>query len=144
MEDKTSSTDSAKVNQQQTSSTAAQGGAAQATQSPGSVGDKSYLVAWLLSYFLGVFGADRFYLGYTGLGIAKLLTFGGCGIWALIDWIMIFAGVTKDSQGRLLAERDKYFKTTVIILVVMLIVGAISGIANAMMFQGVKSGLNSY
>ncbi len=57
---------------------------------------------------------------------------------------MIFAGVTKDSQGRLLAERDKYFKTTVIILVVMLIVGAISGIANAMMFQGVKSGLNSY
>jgi TM2 domain-containing membrane protein YozV len=43
----------------------------------------------LLSLFLGTLGIDRFYLGYTGLGIAKLLTLGGCGIWALIDFIMI-------------------------------------------------------
>jgi TM2 domain-containing membrane protein YozV len=50
---------------------------------------KSFVTALLLSFFLGGLGIDRFYLGYTGLGIAKLLTFGGLGIWALIDFIMI-------------------------------------------------------
>lgn len=54
---------------------------------------------FLLSYFLGIFGVDRFYLGQTGLGIAKLLTLGGCGIWALIDTILIGIGSMKDAEG---------------------------------------------
>lgn len=61
---------------------------------------RSFLVSWLLSYFLGILGVDRFYLGYTGLGIAKLLTCGGCGIWALIDLILILAGQMRDRQGQ--------------------------------------------
>jgi TM2 domain-containing membrane protein YozV len=60
---------------------------------------KSQSTAFLLSWLLGIFGVDRFYLGFTGLGIAKLLTCGGAGIWALIDTIIIGMGNAKDAQG---------------------------------------------
>ncbi len=104
--------------------------------------DKSYLTAWLLSYFLGIFGVDRFYLGYTGLGIAKLLTLGGCGIWALVDWILIFAGVTKDKQGRPLADREKNLRLTVIIFIVLFALGTLGGIVNTvLMSKAVKDTL---
>jgi len=66
----------------------------------GEQSDKEWLVAVLLSWFVGTLGIDRFYLGYTGLGIAKLLTFGGCGVWSLIDAILITVGSVKDPQGR--------------------------------------------
>jgi TM2 domain-containing membrane protein YozV len=66
----------------------------------GQQSDKEWLVAVLLSWFAGGLGIDRFYLGYTGLGIAKLLTLGGCGVWALIDAILITVGSVTDAQGR--------------------------------------------
>ncbi len=61
---------------------------------------KKWMVALLLSFFLGGYGVDRFYLGYTGLGVLKLLTLGGCGIWSIIDFIMIVIGSMKDAEGR--------------------------------------------
>ena len=60
---------------------------------------KNKTVALVLSFFLGYLGADRFYLGYTGLGIAKLLTFGGLGVWSLIDFIRLLMGSYKPADG---------------------------------------------
>jgi len=66
----------------------------------GGQSDKEFIVAVILSWLLGTLGVDRFYMGYTGIGVAKLLTAGGCGVWALIDAIMITMGKVPDAQGR--------------------------------------------
>jgi TM2 domain-containing membrane protein YozV len=65
---------------------------------------KSQSTAFILSYFLGIFGVDRFYLGQVGLGILKFATCGGLGIWAIVDTIIIGMGSMKDAQGRLLTR----------------------------------------
>lgn len=61
---------------------------------------KSRIAVSLLAYFLGSFGIHRFYLGQTGLGILMLLTLGGLGIRALIDFVRAVAGVMKDKDGK--------------------------------------------
>ena len=71
----------------------------QAAEIPGVYSDKDWLTAVLLSLFVGILGIDRFYLGYTGLGILKLITCGGLGIWALIDLILIVMGRLPDANG---------------------------------------------
>jgi hypothetical protein len=73
--------------------------AAGASTQVGPTSEKSWLVTLLLCFFLGVFGIHRFYTGHTGIGVAQLLTGGGCGIWALIDFIMILVGNYKDASG---------------------------------------------
>ena len=67
---------------------------------PGLYSDKSVTTAVLLGLFLGNLGIDRFYLGYTGLGILKLLTLGGCGIWGIVDIVLIATRKLPDSTGR--------------------------------------------
>jgi len=61
---------------------------------------KEFTTALLLSFFLGSLGVDRFYLGYTGIGVAKLLTLGGCGVWSLIDFILIATRNLTSADGQ--------------------------------------------
>ena len=61
---------------------------------------KSRLVALLLCWLLGVFGAHRFYVGKIGTAILMILTLGGLGLWTLIDLIIIILGIFRDKEGR--------------------------------------------
>ncbi|MFI3293127.1 MAG: TM2 domain-containing protein [Rikenellaceae bacterium] len=60
----------------------------------------SKITALLLCFFLGGFGIHSFYVGKTTTGILQLLTLGGCGVWTLVDFIMIVTGGFSDAQGR--------------------------------------------
>lgn len=73
---------------------------------------------------------DRFYTKETGLGVLKLITLGGCGLWALLDTILILAGVRKDKYGRELFGREKDFKTSLIIFIIFSALGVIGNIIN--------------
>jgi TM2 domain-containing membrane protein YozV len=66
---------------------------------------KDWLTTLLLSIFLGSLGVDRFYTGHTLLGVVKLITCGGLGIWWLIDLIMIATGSYKDASGNPLVKK---------------------------------------
>ncbi len=58
---------------------------------------KDPTVSLILSILVGVLGIDRFFIGDVGLGIAKLLTCGGLGIWTLVDWFLIM-GATREKN----------------------------------------------
>ncbi len=59
----------------------------------------NWVVALIMSVVFGALGVDRFILGHVGLGLLKLLTLGGFGVWWLVDVILIatkhsFEGIT--------------------------------------------------
>ena len=71
---------------------------------------KSKTTALILSVLVGGLGIDRFYLGYTGMGILKLLT-GGCfGILYIIDIINIATGNLRPADGTPYADENRVFE----------------------------------
>ncbi len=67
--------------------------------------DVDWTTLLILSVLLGGLGVDRFFSGHIGLGVLKLITVGGCGIWAIIDIIMIATGKFRDGEGRLVVNQ---------------------------------------
>ena len=95
--------DNSQQNQQQTQGFQQQQNTQQ--QAPQNTGGKSKLVAILLSILPSVLtggfvhGIHRLYLGYVGIGIIQILTLGGCGIWTIVDLILLATDKLKPADG---------------------------------------------
>ncbi len=98
---------------------------------PPNATNKAFLTAWLLSLLLGYLGVDRFYLGKVGTGILKLVTFGGLGVWYLIDLILILTGSATDVRGRPLEGRDRLKTVAWITTIAVVVIGSVIGGVNA-------------
>ncbi len=80
---------------------------------------QDFLSTALFAWFLGGFGIHRFWTGHIAIGVAQLLTLGGCGIWSIIDLILICFNKFRDAQGRELRNYDR--SIGIILFVIMLI-----------------------
>ena len=84
---------------------------------------KSFVIAWLLSLLLGLFGADRFYLGKTGTAVLKLVTLGGFGVWYLVDLVVMLTGNMTDKDGILLEGYEQNKTMAWIVSVIVIVFG---------------------
>ncbi len=93
---------------------------------------RHFLAAFFLSFMWGMFGVDRMYMGYYGMGFLKLITFGGFGIWTIVDLIIIMGGYMRDKQGREMLQAAEYkkfaYKVTLIFAIVVGLFVLLNGI----------------
>ena len=59
-----------------------------------------WLTLFLLTFFVGVLGVHRFYVGKIGTGFLMLLTLGGLGVWFLVDLILVVTGQFTNKDGQ--------------------------------------------
>jgi TM2 domain-containing membrane protein YozV len=94
---------------------------------------KSHTVAMILCFLFGGLGIHRFYMGKIGTGILMLLTLGGFGIWSIIDFLILAFDNFNDSNGQLLAGKNR--KVVIVIMVfygifiIFFIIGILIGLA---------------
>ena len=67
--------------------------------------DKDWTTLLILSILLGGLGVDNFYAGKIGTGVLKLITVGGCGIWAIYDIIMVATQKFTDGDGNVITNQ---------------------------------------
>jgi TM2 domain-containing membrane protein YozV len=107
--------------------------------SPTNPAGKSWLKTFLLSLFLGGLGIDRFYNGRTGLGIGKLLTGGACGLWSLIDVLLLLFKKYQDAQGNTLQPAKRSHMVTALSILGAVVLFNVILVGAAV--QSLKSGL---